>query len=455
MAYGINEEKCAEHLSRAVQYPTLPHEVEEGADFSIFYEFQNYLKETYPLVHSTMEVETVGKAGLLYHWKGTGRSDNKPLLLMAHQDVVPAGDESKWTYPPFSGTIADGNVWGRGSSDCKAKLIAQMEACEYLISTGFVPDYDLYLSYSYNEEIGTDSKGESGAILAARLLESRGIRLGAVMDEGGGVRSGKSVGCEEPVCCISLGEKGYADYEISRSDRGGHSARPRKEGAFWYIAKAILAIEDNPYPYRLIPAVKTRFEALAPYISKADPEYGALLTDMEGNWDKWIPYFDADPQLAAMFHTTMAVTMAHGSDEANILPEKASIVVNCRLLEGDTLESVKAYLESIIPEGMEVKLLKGNEASPVSPYETPLKDLINDVCREHYGDFVMIPDITVGGTDARRMYGVCDCVYRFSPFAGLGGNSNAHAANEYTPVHSLFDAAECYADIIERYGDYQ
>ncbi len=155
--YTIEAQKCAEHLSGIIQFPTTAHEVEEGADFSPFYDLHAYLEKTYPLVHKTLEKEIVGKAGLLYHWKGTGKSGRAPLLLMAHQDVVPAGEESEWTYPPFSGTIADGKVWGRGTCDCKGLIIAQMEALEHLISIGFVPDYDLYLSYSFNEEIGSNS----------------------------------------------------------------------------------------------------------------------------------------------------------------------------------------------------------------------------------------------------------------------------------------------------------
>ncbi len=126
------------------------------------------------MVHKHLTLEHTGQAGLLYHWKGTGKSGAAPLLLMAHQDVVPEGDLEKWTYPPYSGTIADGKIWGRGSSDCKSNLIGQLEAVEALLEKGYEPDYDLYLSYGYMEEV-------AGGKIPAETLRGTGIRFGAVL----------------------------------------------------------------------------------------------------------------------------------------------------------------------------------------------------------------------------------------------------------------------------------
>ncbi len=260
------------------------------------------------------------------------------------------------------------------------------------------------------------------------------------------------MGGDLPRCTVALGEKGYVDYEISRRDPGGHAARPGKNGALTYVARAILAIEEHPLPYRLTDTIRVKYETLAPYIREKDPEFGELLTDMEGNWEKLIPYLEADRATAAMFHTTMAMTMASGSAQANVLPEKASVIVNCRLLSGDTMESVKEYIESIIPEGMEVKILKGNEASPVSPYDgEPLKDLLIDISRELYGDSIAIPDIMSGGTDARRMYEICDCVYRFAPFYNRE-EGRSHAADEAMNIEALADGPRFECELIRRYG---
>lgn len=151
--HTIDPQISAEHLAGAVRFATVSNADHSLTDYTKFDAFHEYLKETYPLVHKHLTLEHTDQAGLLYHWKGTGKSGAAPLLLMAHQDVVPEGDLEKWTYPPYSGTIADGKIWGRGSSDCKSNLIGQLEAVEALLEKGYEPDYELYLSYGYLEEV--------------------------------------------------------------------------------------------------------------------------------------------------------------------------------------------------------------------------------------------------------------------------------------------------------------
>lgn len=454
MSIKIDRDLCAQHLSGAVKFPTLSNDLEELVDFQPFHDLADYLEKTYPLVHSTLEHEVLGKAHLLYRWKGTGESGAKPILLMGHQDVVPEGDHSKWTYPPYSGHIDDEVVWGRGSADCKNSIIAQLEAVEHLIAEGFEPSYDIYLSFGYNEEVsGGNSK--PSALLCAETLMERGVSVGVSLDEGGGMRSGKNSGSSVDLCAISVAEKGYADFEIYRLDPGGHSASPTKDGALDYVAKAILAIRDNQYPFRITDAVKRRYELLAPYMKESDPELSELLSDVEGNWDKLLPIIEDNNTMAAMFHTTMVATMAQGSDQANILPQKASVTVNCRLLEGDTLESVEAHLRSIIPEGMEIRLIKGSDPSPISEIDTDAAKLILKLCRERYGDDVLLlPDITTGGTDAKYMYGAVDSVYRFTGFYRKEGPSGTgvHNFNETMNIDALVRGTEFYIDFIKSYG---
>ena len=117
--HTIDPMVSAEHLAGAVRFATVSNADNSLTDYTKFDAFHEYLQETYPLVHKHLTLEHTDQAGLLFHWKGTGKSGAAPLLLMAHQDVVPEGDPEKWTYPPYSGTIADGKIWGRGSSDCK------------------------------------------------------------------------------------------------------------------------------------------------------------------------------------------------------------------------------------------------------------------------------------------------------------------------------------------------
>ena len=275
--HTIDPQISAEHLAGAVRFATVSNADNSLTDYTKFDAFHEYLKETYPLVHKHLTLEHTGQAGLLYHWKGTGKSGAAPLLLMAHQDVVPEGDLEKWTYPPYSGTIADGKIWGRGSSDCKSNLIGQLEAVEALLEKGYEPDYDLYLSYGYMEEV-------AGGKIPAETLRGTGIRFGAVLDEGGGVRPGSDYGIDDKgLCTIGLCEKGYVDFELSYTAKGGHSSRPGENFATTMIAKALIAIQENPMPYRVTDTIRRRFEVLAPYMAKENPELAKLLED---NLDK-------------------------------------------------------------------------------------------------------------------------------------------------------------------------
>lgn len=439
-------EACAAHLQGMVRIPTVSHPDCADMDFDRFRELHAYIEATYPLVHKTLEKEVLGRGALLYRWKGNGTSDKLPLLLMAHQDVVPEGDHSAWKYPPYSGEIAEGKVWGRGTTDSKCNIMAHMEAIEYLIGTGFTPSYDLYLAYGYNEEIMGGP--EPAAKLIADTLKARGITLGMVIDECGGPGDGEGSGLNSPCCQIIVSEKGYADYEFSATDKGGHSCMPAATGALTAIAKTILALEANWMPTRAIPAVKNFYHAVAPLMKDADK--AALLSDVDANWEALQPIIAADRNLSAMFRSTTAITMASGSAQANILPEKATLTVNCRFLEGDTVESMLDFYRSIAPEGVEVKLLKGNNLCHTSPMDDMYR-LLEDVTHEMYPDMPCVPGYLLGGTDSRYYTAVSEHVYRYGSFYGNKNWGPAHSVNEAIPLDVLTGGPTFFEKLITKY----
>ena len=229
-----------EHLRKMIQIPTVSNADPEKMDIEAFLKLHAYLEEAYPLVHQKMTREVIGRAGLLYTWKGNGKSSQLPLMMTAHQDVVPEGDWSMWKYPPFSGEIADGFVWGRGSTDSKCNIQAYMDALELLIAEGFEPEYDLYFAFGYNEEIMGGP--EPAAQLIADELRRRNVQLGCLIDECGGIQKtadGSQYGF------IFTCEKGYADFEFSKIDSGGHSATPGKHSALFLPGV-------KPWPRRMV-----------------------------------------------------------------------------------------------------------------------------------------------------------------------------------------------------------
>ena len=126
---SITQQQCLAHLQGMVRFPTVSHPDSRRMDFEPFFALHRYLEQVYPLCHQVLKKEVIGKAGLLYHWKGTGEPNRLPLLLMAHQDVVPAGNPGEWTHPPFDAVVEDGYLYGRGATDCKCNIMAVRSCC--------------------------------------------------------------------------------------------------------------------------------------------------------------------------------------------------------------------------------------------------------------------------------------------------------------------------------------
>ena len=210
------EQKYAAHLQRFIQCATVSNANVDRVDWSQFEKLHEAFREFYPHIFSLMELDEVGQAGLQFHLKGSG-SDKKPLLLMAHQDVVEVGDGRQWTFDPFGGELIDGCICGRGTTDCKHLLLAEMEAVEALLAEGWRPAYDLYLSLGYSEEVYLENDVD-GAEKLTRNLEQKGIRLGTVVDEGGGLFP---VG-DKLEAKIGVAEKSPVNFEIYANSPGSH-----------------------------------------------------------------------------------------------------------------------------------------------------------------------------------------------------------------------------------------
>jgi carboxypeptidase PM20D1 len=196
---------AAERLAGAVRIPTVSHEDPAAFDGTAFQALHAYLQAQFPRVHSQLRRETVGTHSLLYTWRGSD-STLKPILLMGHLDVVPVepGTEGQWQEPPFSGRIADGMVWGRGSIDNKSGVLGTLEAVDLLLAEGYRPARTVYLAYGHDEEVG----GTRGAREVAALLRRRGVELEMVLDEGGVIADGVLSGVSAPTALVGSRRRG-------------------------------------------------------------------------------------------------------------------------------------------------------------------------------------------------------------------------------------------------------
>jgi len=432
----VDAERAAANLSRAIQFRTFANPEESQTDFAPFQEFHAFLEEAYPLTYTKLKKEDVSSASLLYHWKGTDPA-LEPIALLAHQDVVPvgAGTEADWTFPAFSGHNDGEFIWGRGSLDMKNHLICVMEAVETLLQEGYEPQRDIYLCFGHNEEVlGAEV---SGARDIVTLLQSRGVRLDSLLDEGGMFLSVKLKNIfDKKVVAVAISEKGYADYEISINAKGGHSSMPPKHNALGELAVAIQELEDNQFPSKMLPFLTE----LLSNVGRNTNYLGRLLF-----CNLWLIkplvklVMKQIPMGASLIRTTTTVTMAQGSPACNVLPQKAVANVNLRTMPGVSLAEVEQHIRKVTSnKNLEIRLAKGREAAPFSPTDSRAYKMIETLALSQEADGVMVPFLVMGGTDAINYVPICDNIYRFSPFCITMDLMNAvHSTNERLPVSSV------------------
>ncbi|MBR5771686.1 MAG: M20/M25/M40 family metallo-hydrolase [Clostridia bacterium] len=433
----VDVERAMEHLSKAISIPTISYPEKEKVDFTQFEKFHAFLEEAFPLIHKTLEKEVVCEASLMYRWKGT-RSDLDPIAMLAHQDVVPIseGTEGDWTHEPFGGFNDGEFIWGRGALDMKNHLMGVMEAVETLLEEGFQPERDVYLLFGQDEEVVANECG--GAKSMMLLLKERGIHLDAIVDEGGAILPVNVKGVIENKQLVGIGiaEKGYCDVEISLGATGGHSSQPPKHTALGRMADVIKDLENNQFSAELMPFITELFSEIG-----RNCTYPVRLVACNLNYMKPVvkEIMKQIPPAASMVRTTTGITMAQGSPAANVLPQKASIVVNFRMMPGVTIDDVIKHIHKVVRnKNIEVKILKAKEASTFSPTDSRAFNIIKTICMQEDSNNIVSPYLVMGGTDACNYEPVCENIYRYSPYkAGVDLLLCTHGTNERIPCEAI------------------
>ena len=438
------KEILADHLSQMIQMKTVSNSDVNKVDWSEFEKLHKLFETLYPHVYDVMEVDRVGQAGLQFHYHPK-KTAKKPLLLMSHQDVVEIGDRSQWSHDPFSGLLLDDSVYGRGTTDCKHLVLSELEALESLFAEGFRPDYDLYLSLGYSEEVYLENDVDGAQRLVDHLAE-KGVHIGTILDEGGGLfpEAGGRLAAH-----IGLGEKAAVNYEIYCDRKGGHSSKPGNGTALGAVAKAVVAIEAHPFPYRLTPLVEAQLSATAPL--KEEP-VRRIYADPKGHFEELCALAQEDPALDAMLHTTVAFTMAQASTQPNVLPSHAAVGLSVRVLQGDTVESVKRRLQGFLPEGVKIRHISGKDPVPASTPDSDSNRLLTKILHAAYGDGLLaIPFLMLGATDTRYYKPITDTVLLFTGHVHDNRWGAAHQVNEHIPVDALPASVEFFREFLKQY----
>jgi len=433
-----------EKLGAMIRVPTVSkHEYE---DLSEFYRFHAVLEQLFPLIHQNLQ-KTVLNGTLLYRWKG---SDEKllPILLMGHQDVVPASDEG-WSVPAYSGIVKDGCIYGRGAMDCKSTMYVELQAVEELLSEGFVPPCDVYLEYSINEETGGD-----GAAAAMRYLRDKGIRLALVIDEGGAIIDEAVPGMTKPYAVLGVTEEGYMDVKITARGKGGHSSTPpRNTPAARLFAFANEIERKRPFKKKLIPEVVEMFRAMAPALP------GALRFLLGNLWLTKPLVMAVMPKVSpfgeALMATTCCFTQMKGSDAANVIPKEPYLIANLRCSVHQNCEESLAVLKKYGKKyDLEFEVLLQRDASAVSDIHSKAYGYVEKSVREFFPDVGVAPYLIMGGTDCRHFHALTDTALRFAPVRVTNSqNAACHAVDENVSVSALAEGVRFYKRFLRNYGD--
>ncbi len=443
----LDLDAAVQRLSKAVTFKTISFQDPAQSDASQFEGLHAFMEQSYPKVHATLKRETVSTHSLLYTWSGSDAA-LKPILLVAHQDVVPVvpGSESKWEQDAFSGVVKDGFIWGRGTIDDKISVFGILEAVEKLIAEGKQPKRTVLLFFGHDEEIG----GRHGALEGAKLLASRGVKVEFVLDEGGAIVSKAMPGVAAPVATIGVAEKGYMTVKLTALADGGHSSQPPRDSAIALLAKAIVRLNDHQMPGGISGLTADMLDHIGPEMS-----FG-LKAVVANRW-LFSPLlerqFAGSPVMNAFMRTTTAPTIISGGSKDNVLPPEASVSVNFRILPGDTIGGVLDHIKEVVADErvkIEPNLETALEASKVSPSSGTDFDLIARSVREVAPGVVTTPYLVLGGTDARHFEPVSDNIYRFLPMTIESDDlKRMHGTNERIGVEAYGTAIRFYHRLIE------
>lgn len=431
----------AARLARLIQVETISQG--DGGDKTKFYRFQDVLREVFPHIFSVCTFEDFNGSFLL-HWKGMG--EQEPVLLMNHQDVVEATGD--WKYPPFAGTVAEGKLWGRGTLDTKGGLWAMLQAADELAAQGVRPKRDFYFMSTCTEE--TDGVGGENM---ANALKERGLHFYMVLDEGGMIVREPIGGAKGLFAMVGVGEKGCADLKFVARSTGGHASTPGKNTPLVRLGKFMAAVEKKKlFKAEMSPTVCAMFSTIASSMRggmKFVLGHPHLLKPL---LVKVVPA--VSNAAGAMLKTTVAFTMAGGSNGANVLPQTAWVVGNMRYSHHQGREeSIKAIKKLAEKYDVETIVLDPGTPSGLSDHRSEAFGLIRRAVATVFPDVKTTPYIMTGASDSRFMGCVSENCLRFTPFVIDDVQLDSiHGVDENVDVSALAPAVEFYKYIMTEIG---
>ncbi|ADY52492.1 peptidase M20 [Pseudopedobacter saltans DSM 12145] len=423
-------------LQEALRFKTISYDDSTKTDSAEFLRFHSYLASAFPLVFEKTELIKINNLSLLLRWKG--KEQGGPLVLMAHQDVVPVEESTlkSWKADPFSGEVIDGYVYGRGAIDDKGSLMAILESVEMLLSENFIPQNDIYLAFGHDEEV----TGQNGAKAIVSWFKQKNIIPKMVLDEGGMITNTKVPNLEKTAAVVGIAEKGYLTVKLETSIEGGHSSMPAQNTAIDILADAIVKIKQNPFPSELNGVVNSFMDYVGPelpFTSKMAMANRWLFSPIIRN------IYSKTPAGNASIRTTQAFTVFRSGVKENLIPGEAHATINLRTLPNSSEKDILSHLKKVIANDL-VKISVG--ANKTNPQQIAnLNDstflYLQSTLSSFRKDIVVAPFLMIGATDSRYFGEITPQVFRFVPFTDLEG---LHGINERIAIKEYKEGITFY-----------
>lgn len=441
--WEFDKDAAVEHLAAMIRCKTISRMDTQQEDAAEFEKFRSLIRELYPTVFEKAQYDTFGRSGIRLTLKG--REEGGPSVFMAHYDVVPPVEEA-WDHPPFCAEVIDGELWGRGALDTKITLCGILEAAEKLLKDGFVPQYDMVFAFGGDEE----TTGLS-AMAAAAEYKEKGIVPSFVLDEGGAVVQDVFPGVTAPCAVVGTAEKGMMNVTFSIEGHGGHASTPPGKSNIGRLADAVARVEKNPFHTQLCRPVAEMFDTLGRHSTFV---YRLIFANIK----LFLPlmaaiYKKPGGEINALLRTTVAFTQMQGSDAVNVMPPRASVRANLRLLGEDTVEAAAEYLRKTVGDERITVTPDANGMDPAPESETNCEQFkqLKTAIQRTWPEALVSPYIMLQCSDSRYYSRISPYVYRFSAMAlTKEERSRIHGNNERVPVETIHNTVRFYLNILSQ-----
>ncbi len=443
LARTIEAPGAIEVLRSAVQCKTISHQDPTQTDWKEFTRLKELFAQSFPFCETFRIPSGAGPYNQVYRFPGEN-PEALPFLLTAHLDVVGA-QEQAWTHPPFSGTVEDGYLYGRGSFDCKIQAVAILTAFESLLTEGKKPSRTCYVAFGCDEECNGSLMG-AGTI--ASYFEKQNLQFAYILDEGGVVSQRYIKGFEQDIAVVGVAEKGYMDVQLSAQCSAGHSSTPTFPTALGRVGRAVHRLESKSMPARLTAPVKAMLESLGRQGSFA---YRFLFLNSWITKPILFGVFSKNATLNALVRTTVVPTMIEASDKSNVIAEQATAMVNVRLLPTQTQEEVLLWMQKVIDDpAVKLKVVRFTPASEVSPAKGEVFSHLANTITACFSNAVVTPYLMLGATDARKYQNLSNHIYRFTPVSmDKSEVARMHGVDERISEENIRLAVTFYATLIQ------